>query len=147
MNAILIFDMSIKKHVQSIINWFRLPLSIPFHGPFQQNPIELRTIPKCPSSDAEIQPPPVTASCQEHVTINTGLLTIFVMTAGVGLMIKLCLYLISPNSSSLEKRYAIVCTTTLFITTVIPIYWTWANKDLGQFAKRFIKKRISCGNN
>ena len=102
MNAILIFDISIKKHVQSIINWFRLPLIIPFHGPFQQNPIELRTIPKCPSSDAEIQPPPVTASCQEHVTINTGLLTVSVMTAGAAVIIKICLHCflqIPPHST------------------------------------------------
>ena len=147
LNVIIIIDISIKKHIQSFIKWVKFPIIIPFHGPLQQDPIELRTISKGSPSGAVTLPSPVTASYHEHVTINTGLLTIMFMTAGAGLIIKLCLYLFSPNSSSYEKRYAIVCPTFLLITAVIPIYWTCANNDLGQFAKRFIKKLVTFENN
>ena len=102
LNVIIFFDISIKKHIQSIINWFRFPLIIPFHGPLQQDTIELRKIPKGPPSNDEILPPPVNVSCQEHVTINTGLLTVSVMTAGAAVIIKICLHYflqIPPHST------------------------------------------------
>ena len=64
------------------------------------------------------------------------------MTVVAAVITKIYQYILASKSSSYQERYAIVSAVLLFISTVIPVYWTWANDDLSRFTKRLIMKML-----
>ena len=73
-------------------------------------------------------------------------MTIILMTGGASVITKISQYILASKSSSYQERYAIVSPVLLFISTLIPVYWTLANDDLRRFTKRLIMKMLSCEN-
>ena len=129
-----------------MLKLFKFPVIIPFHGPAQEDPIELR-IRTISQNVNNIVTPPATLALKEHFSLNTGFITIILMTGGAAVVTKICQYILASKSSSYQERYAIVSPFLLFITTLIPVYWTWANDDLRRFTKRLIRKMLSFENN
>jgi hypothetical protein len=79
LNTMIILDIFLSGHSQNILKQFKVLVIIPFHGPPQEDPIELR-IQTISQNVEEVLSPPVTPHNQEHFTLNTGLLTIILMT-------------------------------------------------------------------
>ena len=70
----------------------------------------------------------------EFKQFRTLLMKFSLLVAAV--ITKICQHILASKSSSYQEKYAIVSPVILFITTLIPVYWTWANDDLRRFTKR-----------
>ena len=131
-------DIFLNRHCHNMLKLFKFPVIIPFHGPAQEDPIELR-IRTISQNVNNIVTPPATPALKEHFSLNTGFITIILMTGGAA-----AVYILASKSSSYQERYAIVCPVLLFISILIPVYWTWANDDLRRFTMRIIRKMLMC---
>jgi hypothetical protein len=119
---------------------FMFPQILPFHGSVSSDP-ERMEIPTISSNVQEPSNPVQKPETHEHIAFSTGLLTILMFTLG-SVIISRCAQYFAFQMSSSSQGYII----SLVLTTIIPIYWTLANKDLKGFAVRTIKNWLPCGN-
>ena len=117
-----------------------LPRILPFHGsmPPVQEVIEIPTI------SSSIQPnfPTISQSVNvEHVKFSTGFITIIIYTLTSVIVSRVVQHFSSHDTFFLPTSTGYIIS--LIITTIIPVYWTWANADLQEFAKRYVKNKLA----
>ena len=119
---------------------FILPRILPFHGSMPSGPeaIEIPTI----SSNIQQNLPNVQQSENvEHVKFSTGFITIIIFTMTSVIVSRVVQHFSSKSSFFLPSSTGYIIS--IIITTIIPVYWTWANEDLQEFSKRYVKKKLS----
>ena len=121
LNTMIIMNIFLRGHFQNLLKQFKVPVIIPFHGPPQEDPTELR-IQTISQNVNDIVTPPAKPDLKEHFTLNTGLLTIILMTVVSAVITKICQYILDSKSSSYQERYAIVSPVLRFISNVVPVY-------------------------
>ena len=139
-NISIVLDILVKSSYKMPYKLCIFPQILPFHGSFPLD-TERVEIPTISSNVQEPSPYIQTPETHEHITFSTSLLTILFFTLA-SVIISIFAHYFDFQMSSSSHGYFI----SIILSTIIPISWTLANKDLRGFATRTIKKWLSYGN-